>query len=157
VAAEREIKAPSGATSGSEDETAGFGRRFARHLKRGDVVALFGELGSGKTRMVQGMCSAFNVQEPVVSPTFTIINQYSGQNGNAEPLTVYHIDCYRIASTAEIQDVGIDEFLFSDGICMIEWPDIVLPLLRDPYWIVTIEGGRTPEERIIRLNRSEAG
>lgn len=149
-----EINIPCDVASDSEEETRLIGKGFARKLRRGDIVALFGELGSGKTRLVQGICYGLRVDEPVVSPTFTIINQYSGQNGEHRALPVYHIDCYRLKATVELIDIGVDEIVSSDGISLIEWPELVLPLIRGTFWKVFIEGGDGKQRRIIRIDQA---
>ena len=109
--------------SNSEKETFHFGRTFASQLGPGEVVALFGEMGSGKTTCIQGICSGLDVQAEVTSPTFTLINEYQG----ATP--VHHFDFYRLHSQAELIDLGLEEYFYGSGICLIEWPALVLSLL----------------------------
>ncbi len=152
-----EIKVPSVLTSDSEEETLRIGKYLSRRLRLGDIVALFGDLGCGKTRFVQGICSGLHVVEPVVSPTFTIINQYVGRNGNHKELTVHHIDCYRLKVTDELVDIGVDEILSSESISLIEWPQLVLPLIRGSYWKILIEPGESESRRIISIDRITAG
>jgi tRNA threonylcarbamoyladenosine biosynthesis protein TsaE len=152
-----EIEVPFAVTSESEEETLRIGRRFAMKLQRGDIVALFGELGSGKTRLVQGVCGGLAVGEPVVSPTFTIVNQYTGKNGKHREITIHHIDCYRLKKTEELIDIGVDEILSSEGISLIEWPQLVLPLIRGSYWNITIEAGDRENRRIIHIDYTTAG
>lgn len=148
---------PSVITSESEEQTLRTGERFAKQLRRGDIVALFGELGSGKTRFVQGVCKGLGVGEPVVSPTFTIINQYTGMNGNRNELTVHHIDCYRLKETDELVDIGADEILSSDSISLVEWPQLIMPLIRGNYWKIVLEPGDEENRRTIHVDRINAG
>ncbi len=149
-----ELNIPCVVVSGSEKETRLIGKQLAQKLTAGDIVALFGDLGSGKTRFVQGICSGLGVDEPVLSPTFTIINHYAGENGVQKTIPVYHIDCYRLKETGELIDIGVDEILSSDGISMIEWPELALPLIRGNYWKVIIDAGDNQEQRIIHLSRA---
>jgi len=147
-----EITIPSVINSHSEEETISIGKQLAEKLQPGDVVLLFGDLGSGKTRFVQGMCDGLKVDEPVVSPTFTIINQYTGTDGDNEKFRINHIDCYRLKVTDELIDIGMDEILASEDISVIEWPQIALPLIRDAYWKITIEPGDGEFERVITID-----
>lgn len=148
---------PSVIISGSESETYNIGKQFAKRLQRGDIVALFGELGSGKTRFVQGVCAGLQVNEPVISPTFTLVNQYTGFNGDGRTLQIKHIDCYRLTSANELIDIGVDEILSSNDICFIEWPELVEPLMPDTYWKIVIETGENENLRTIYIDRSFAG
>ncbi len=103
----------------SEDETVMLGRRFASALKAGDVVALYGDLGSGKTQFVKGVCSGIGVTEHVTSPTFTLINEYRKHGG----IPVFHLDLYRLRSFDEVLALGLEEYLDDDGVSMIEWAE----------------------------------
>lgn len=108
----------------SESETRSLGAAFASGLVPGSVVALFGEIGSGKTQFVKGVCRALGIaEERVSSPTFTIVHEYAAQ------IPIYHLDLYRIRSEEEAARLGLDEYLESDGICLIEWPEILVPRL----------------------------
>jgi len=99
--------------------TQSLGTDFARKLAPGAVIALEGELGSGKTCFVQGMARALGVSERtfVRSPSFTILNQYDGD------LTIYHLDFYRLNALEDLEDLGLDELFDGDGITVIEWAD----------------------------------
>ncbi len=105
-------------TTNSPDETEELGFRTGERLRKGDVVALVGELGSGKTRFVHGMARALGVKGYVKSPSFTIVNIYQGGR-----LPLYHIDLYRIERPAEMDDLGLEEFIYGDGVSVIEWAD----------------------------------
>ena len=102
----------------SPDETKAFAADLAKKLKPGSVLALYGELGSGKTCFVQGLAEALGAVEIVNSPTFTIINEYRGR------IRLYHVDLYRIKSAVEAEALGMNDFLEGDGIAAIEWPEI---------------------------------
>jgi tRNA threonylcarbamoyladenosine biosynthesis protein TsaE len=111
----------------SESETITLGTEFAKRLRAGSVVALFGELGTGKTRFIKGTCRGLGVNEHVASPTFTIVNQYDGAHG----LKIFHFDFYRLRFPAmELREIGFAEYIDSaDGISLIEWADRVQDFL----------------------------
>lgn len=98
----------------SPEDTKRIAEEFAKGLGTGDVVCLNGELGAGKTAFTQGLCSALGVNEPISSPTYTIVNCYSGS------VNVYHIDAYRIEDCDEMYEIGFEDYL-ADGVCIIEW------------------------------------
>jgi tRNA threonylcarbamoyladenosine biosynthesis protein TsaE len=106
--------------SKSPEETFRIGRILANGLKVGDVVALTGELGSGKTCLTQGIASGLGVQEgyAVTSPTFTLINEYPGRQ-----MALYHLDVYRLTGCADLPEMGYDEYLFGRGVMVIEWAE----------------------------------
>lgn len=101
---------------------------FAKTLKNGDVLALKGDLGTGKTAFTFGIVRGLGISNCVSSPTFTIVNEYL--NG---PISVYHFDLYRLNDEDDLYDIGIDEYLFGDGICIFEWPEIVENLTENYY------------------------
>ena len=109
--------------SHNAEDTVALGKKIARHLKVGSVVSLEGVLGSGKTTMVKGIADGLNIEEHVTSPSFTIMTSYQGD------IKLYHIDLYRIHSTDEILDLGIEEVFSGDGISVIEWGDRAAELL----------------------------
>jgi tRNA threonylcarbamoyladenosine biosynthesis protein TsaE len=104
--------------SNSADETESFGHRFARNVKAGDVLALTGDLGSGKTQFVRGLVAAIGATTPATSPTFTLIHEYSGGR-----LPIYHFDFFRIEDRSSAERLGLDEYFFGDGVSVIEWAD----------------------------------
>jgi len=101
------------------------GRRIGEILERGDIVALIGELGSGKTCLAQGMAKGLGVAEnvPVVSPTFTLINEYPGK------ITLFHLDVYRLSGSRDLEDVGYEEYFYGGGIVVIEWAEKIRDIL----------------------------
>lgn len=107
----------------SPDETLKLGRDFASQLVPGTVITFNGNLGAGKTTCIQGICAGLDVKEHVTSPTFTLINEYNGR------LPVYHFDFYRIQSEYEVIDLGLVEYFEGDGVCLIEWPEVIQSLL----------------------------
>ena len=117
----------------SEQETEQVGRRLAGGLKPGAVVALFGDLGAGKTAFVRGMAGALGAEERVTSPTFTIVNEYPGR------LRLYHFDMYRLSGPEELYDIGWEEYLDAGGVCAVEWSENVEEALPVEAVRVTIE------------------
>jgi tRNA threonylcarbamoyladenosine biosynthesis protein TsaE len=101
----------------SEAETLDVARCIGKSLGAGTVVALSGELGAGKTVFAQGIAESLEVREQITSPTFTLINEYRGR------LPLFHMDLYRLDSTGEIEDIGIVDYLYGDGVCVIEWAE----------------------------------
>lgn len=128
------------------DETVALGRRLASALAAGDVVALLGELGSGKTHLVMGIAAGLEGDpSAVTSPTFTIAHEY-----DTEP-PVYHLDLYRLSGPEEVRAAGVAEYFDGDGICLVEWPERAGVLLPPDSVVLrlTHEGGdRRRIERI---------
>lgn len=110
-------------TTFSEAETILLGAQLAQLLDRGDIVAFWGELGSGKTCLIKGVCQGLNIDDEVTSPSFTIINEYTNR------FPIYHFDFFRINSEAEIYGLGYEEYFYGTGICLIEWADRVINFL----------------------------
>lgn len=110
-------------TSHSPDETMRFGADLGRHLFPGAVIALSGDLGSGKTCLAQGIARGLDVPEDsyVTSPTYTLVNEYHGR------LTLFHVDVYRLEGIADLEDIGFDEIVAGDGVTVIEWAEKIMP------------------------------
>src|SRR5512146_2007710 len=109
--------------SRSPAETMDVAGSFAATLQRNSVVALVGDLGSGKTQFVKGVCRHFRVKDPVASPTFVMLHRYAGIDGNGDELFVYHFDLYKMRVPSEILELGYEEYFRGNGICLIEWAD----------------------------------
>ncbi len=119
--------------SNSLAETEAFARKFAETICDGDVIALYGDLGAGKTTFTKFLCRALGVSSDVTSPTFTLCNEYAGDKH------VYHFDMYRLKSPSEAVDSGLDEILRAgDGVCLVEWPENLGSLL-PPCRKITIQ------------------
>jgi len=105
--------------SHSHEETLSLGRSVGSSLVSGDIILLFGDLGAGKTSLTQGICNGLGLDNNtyIHSPTFTLINEYSGR------LPIYHIDLYRIDNHEEVYSLGLEEILFNQGITIIEWAE----------------------------------
>lgn len=110
--------------SHSPEQTRSLGSRLGRLLRPEDVILLAGDLGAGKTVFVQGVARGLSIEDYVQSPTFTLANEYRGRLPGAEPVTLFHIDLYRLESAAELATFGYDEYFDAeDGVVIIEWPD----------------------------------
>ena len=99
--------------SNSYEETQKFAEEFSKTLEAGDVLCMYGDLGVGKTAFVQGLAKGLGIDEPITSPTFTIVNEYSGR------LPLYHFDVYRIADSDEMYEIGYEEYVYGDGVSVI--------------------------------------
>ena len=122
----------------SPEETKEIGKELARLLNSGDIVALNGDLGAGKTAFTQGLAVGLGITEYVTSPTFTIMNIYESK------LPLYHYDVYRISEPEEMDAIGFNEYLFGEGVCVIEWSDIIQEIL--PERIIDIRIYKTEEQ-----------
>lgn len=133
--------------TGSPEETQRVAQELCRTLAPGAVLALYGELGAGKTCFIQGLAEGLGVEQAVSSPTFTIINEY-----RSEP-PLYHVDLYRIRSEDEALNLGLDEYLYGNGITAIEWAERVESLLPAKTIRIHLTMGDTPDERVISFGR----
>jgi len=109
--------------SNNEDETKAIGFNLASKLNKKDIVILSGDLGSGKTKFTEGFLSFFGLQDEISSPTFTIVNEYSKNDIN-----IYHFDVYRLEDLDEFYAIGGQDY-FDNGICLIEWGELIEPIL----------------------------
>jgi len=135
----------------SEQETLALAQALAGRLQRGDVVALLGELGTGKTVFVKGICRAFGAEEHVSSPSFVILNRYEGKDKSSQELLIYHLDLYRVKSLDEIYDLGFEEFFYGDGITIIEWAEQLGNLLPSKRYDVHLSYGKSDTHRRIAI------
>lgn len=119
--------------SESEKDTFAIGARLSKTLSPGNVVAFFGDLGSGKTVFVRGMADGLKLSSRVSSPTFTIVNEYLGD------LPLFHFDMYRISSSEELFDLGWEDYLNRGGICAVEWSENIKEALPENTIIVTFK------------------
>lgn len=133
-------------TTTTPEETAAVGEALGRTLAAGDVVALYGELGAGKTCFVQGLVRGLDVVGHATSPTFVMVNEYRGR------LPVNHVDAYRATSLTELVDLGLLDLLGGDGVTLVEWADKAEPLLPERAVRVRIEGVGD-EPRLITIAR----
>ncbi len=133
-------------TSHSADQTRSWGRTLASLLDRGDILCLVGELGAGKTCFAQGVGQGLGISRPIISPSFIRIREYREDSAR---LPFYHIDLYRVADEAEALAWGLEEYLYGDGVCAIEWAEHIRELLPPSCLWIYFQYGRTPEVRYI--------
>ncbi|PQQ68294.1 tRNA (adenosine(37)-N6)-threonylcarbamoyltransferase complex ATPase subunit type 1 TsaE [Acetivibrio saccincola] len=117
----------------SQEETIEIGKALGRLLNTGDIVCINGDLGTGKTVFTNGIAKSLGIKEHITSPTFTIVNEYSGR------VPFYHFDVYRIADSEEMFEIGFEEYLYGEGIVVIEWADIIKDILPEEVIQVTIK------------------
>ena len=133
--------------SKSESDTLNFAKQLASKLDKKDIVVLTGELGSGKTKFTEGFLGFFGLEEEISSPTFTIVNEYNSKSG----LNIYHFDVYRLSDTEEFYAIGGEEY-FENGICIIEWGELILDALPKDYIHMTFEKNLDNEnERLLKI------
>ena len=126
----------------NEDDTRALGMRIADALEPGDVVALIGDLGTGKTALTKYIARGLGITEEINSPTFTIVKEYKSGR-----IPLYHFDVYRLGSGDELLDIGAEEMLDGDGACVIEWADIVADVLPEASLAIRLEYGEKEGER----------
>lgn len=120
--------------SKSESDTINFAKKIASKLKKTDVIVLTGELGCGKTKFTEGFLSYYGLEKEISSPTFTIVNEYNSKN----ELNIYHFDVYRLEDSEEFYAIGGEEY-FENGICIIEWGEIIEDALPNDYIHITFK------------------
>lgn len=125
-------EAPLDFISHSPEQTQRLGARLGELLSPGDVILLEGGLGAGKTVFAQGVAMGLGIEEPVTSPTFTLIHEYQGR------VPLYHVDLYRIGGAVEAADLGLEDYLYGDGITLIEWPERAAGILPRAYIVVAL-------------------
>ena len=120
--------------TGSPEETFELGKRIGSQAKAGQVYTLTGDLGTGKTVFTQGVAAGLGIKEPVNSPTFTIVQVY--EEGR---LPFYHFDVYRIGDIEEMEEIGYDDYFFGNGVCLIEWAELIEDILPEKRTSITIQ------------------
>ena len=134
--------------SKNEQDTINFAENFANQLHKKDIVVLSGDLGSGKTKFVQGVLKHFGLENEISSPTFTIVNEY-----NTDIYPIYHFDVYRLADVDEFYAMGGEEY-FENGICLIEWGEIIEAALPFNYIKITFsKNNENDEYRELNIER----
>lgn len=116
----------------NEEKTKEIGYKLGKLLSEKSIICLEGDLGAGKTTLTQSIAKALKIDDYITSPTFTIVNEYEGEH------KLYHFDVYRISSSDEMYDIGYDEFIDSDGICIIEWANLIKDILPKEYLYVNL-------------------
>lgn len=134
----------------SPEETFELGKKIGEAAKPGQVYTLNGDLGVGKTVFTQGVAAGLGITEPVSSPTFTIVQVY--EEGR---LPFYHFDVYRIGDIEEMEEIGYDDYFFGEGICLIEWAELIRDILPEKRIEITIEKDLTQEFDYRRITVQE--
>ena len=133
-------------TSNNEAKTLAFGKKLASFLKKGDTVVLTGELGSGKTKLTEGILTYYGLENEISSPTFTIVNEYI-----KDDINIFHFDVYRLEDSSEFYAIGGEEY-FDNGICIIEWGEIIQDALPKDYIHIQFERNDIDENiRILNI------
>jgi len=128
----------------SLDETKEFGKRLGGYLKEGDIVCLNGDLGAGKTTLSKAIGEGLGVDDYITSPTFTLINEYEGR------IPLYHFDIYRLNSYEDLEDLGVEDYFYGSGACLIEWAEKIeedLPSQRLELYI--LRGDHEEQRKIL--------
>lgn len=132
--------------SHNEKETLDFGKTLASFLKKGDIVVLTGDLGSGKTKLTEGILTYYGLEDEISSPTFTIVNEYI-----KDDTKIFHFDVYRLEDSSEFYAIGGEEY-FENGICIIEWGEIIQDALPKDYIHIKFERNDADENiRILNI------
>ena len=130
----------------NEKETEALGEKIGKTVAAGTVIALIGDLGTGKTTLTKSIARGLGVTETVTSPTFNIIREYKSGR-----LPLYHFDVYRIGDPDEMFELGYEEYFYGDGVCVVEWADIIEELLPEDAVTIRIESGASEDEREYRI------
>jgi tRNA threonylcarbamoyladenosine biosynthesis protein TsaE len=133
--------------SNSPDNTKKIARKISKKLKPGDIVCLKGELGSGKTVFVKGIASGLNIKDTVKSSSFVIVNEYKSSK-----IKLYHVDLYRL-NGHDINGLGLEDYLYGNGICIIEWADRIDEDLLPGHWDIRMSW-RGKSERKIEIKKA---
>lgn len=121
------------------EDTMSIGKQIGKLASKGDIICLTGDLGTGKTHMSKGIAEGLEITEHITSPTFNIVNEYhSGR------LTLYHFDVYRVSDPDEIYAIGFDEYIFGEGVSLIEWANYIEELIPNEYLYINIK--KMPEK-----------
>ncbi len=136
----------------SPEETYSIAQKLGESVSPGTVICLNGDLGVGKTLFSQGFGKGLGIEESISSPTFTIVQEY-----HEGRMPLYHFDVYRIADSEEMEEVGFTDMIYGDGVCLIEWAELIADILPDEYLNVTIEKDLEKgfDYRLIRIENHE--
>lgn len=129
----------------NETETQKFGHKLAANLKPGTVIALVGDLGTGKTALTKAIAEGMGIDDVITSPTFNIVKEY-----NSGRIPLYHFDVYRISDVDEMYELGYEEYFYGEGICIVEWADIIEEIIPENALRINIEYGEKEGERIYK-------
>lgn len=127
--------------SKSPDETLKFGKQYAKTLSAGDVVLLNGDMGAGKTVFAKGVAKGLGIDDEILSPTYAYMNDYYGK--------LYHFDCYRLSDGGQAEALGLTDYFYADGVCLVEWAENISSVLPERVKTVTIKKLSGEEREII--------
>ena len=133
----------------SADETMALGERLGKHLAPGDVIALYGDLGAGKTTLAKGIAAGMGLAADIHSPTFTLIHEHPGT------VPLYHIDLYRLSTELEVETLGLEEYIYSDGVTVIEWGEKIGSFLPAERLDITLRMTGDTDRELVFETRSE--
>lgn len=134
----------------SPRQTISLGKKMGKSLTGGEILCLQGALGTGKTHFVKGLAMGLDISpQSIQSPTYTLIKEYDGR------LPLYHFDCYRMETVGEALEIGAEEYFYGSGVCAIEWPKRIMPLIpTDAIWITITEIDRNSRKFVIEQKGS---
>lgn len=129
----------------NEADTVSFGIELAKNAEAGTVIALTGDLGAGKTTLTKSIAKGLGIDDIITSPTFNIVKEYDSGR-----LPLYHFDVYRVGDVDEMYEIGCEEYFYGDGVCVVEWADLIEEIMpEDTLWI-QIEYGEKEGERVYK-------
>ena len=137
-------------TTKTAEETIELGKKIGNLLTKGDVIAMQGTLAAGKTTITKGIAQALGVKETITSPTFCLISEYSGK------MPLYHMDVYRLGGAEDFADLGTDDMIYGEGVCIIEWSEKIMSELPKKTIILKIEP-QNDDSRIITIDNWQYG
>ena len=115
---------------------------------KSNIIAFYGKMGAGKTTLVKNLCSKLGVQDEVNSPTFALVNEYQTETFDS----VFHFDFYRIKSLEEVFDIGYEDYFYGGSLCLLEWPELIDPIMPEHFIKVEIALGDTDDSRVVRCS-----
>lgn len=115
---------------------------------KSNIIAFYGNMGAGKTTLIKNLCQKLGVHDEVNSPTFALVNEYQTENLDS----VFHFDFYRIKSLEEVFDIGYEDYFYGGSLCLLEWPELIDPLMPEHFVKVEITLGNTDDSRIVRVS-----
>ena len=129
----------------NEADTIEFGKKLGREAQAGTVIALTGDLGAGKTTLTKSIALGLEIDDIITSPTFNIVKEY-----DTGRIPLYHFDVYRVGDVDEMYEIGCEEYFYGDGVCVVEWADLIEEIMPEDTMWINIEYGENEGERIYR-------
>lgn len=115
---------------------------------KSNIIAFYGNMGAGKTTLIKNLCAKLGVQDEVNSPTFALVNEYQTETFDS----IFHFDFYRIKSLEEVFDIGYEDYFYGGNLCLLEWPELIDPLMPEHYIKVNITLGKTDDSRVVKIS-----